>query len=110
MDRMLYMYMSGGNTCISTARPIWNTVKATYWHATGSNVLTVTGTKAFLSLIDEEDPKAILELSKDGFKCNTDDLLLKFSDKYLTLFKEVVEENCTKNKTTYTQQRFKRRR
>lgn len=47
----LYLYISGGKSCISTAPPTWNSQEICLWHAKGSRVLSIEGDYGLFRLI-----------------------------------------------------------
>lgn len=51
MSEELYLYITGGKSCISTAPPIWNSQENCLWHAKGSRVLSIEGILGMKSLI-----------------------------------------------------------
>lgn len=51
MSNEFYLYITGGNSCISTAPPIWNEEKKCLWHAKGSRVLSIVGEYGLSCLI-----------------------------------------------------------
>jgi hypothetical protein len=51
MSEELYLYITGGKSCISTAPPIWNSQENCLWHAKGSRVLSIEGDYGLSRLI-----------------------------------------------------------
>lgn len=51
MSDELYLYITGGKSCISTAPPVWNKEKQCLWHAKGSRVLSIEGTRGMEILL-----------------------------------------------------------
>lgn len=47
----LYLYITGGKSCISTAPPTWNSQENCLWHAKGSRVLSIEGDYGLSCLI-----------------------------------------------------------
>lgn len=47
----LYLYITGGKSCISTAPPTWNSQENYLWHAKGSLVLSIEGDYGLSCLI-----------------------------------------------------------
>ena len=43
MSEELYLYITEGKSCISTAPPTWNSQENCLWHAKGSRVLSIEG-------------------------------------------------------------------
>lgn len=51
MSDELYLYITGGKSCISTAPPTWNSQENCLWHAKGSRVLSIDGDYGLSCLI-----------------------------------------------------------
>lgn len=51
MSEELYLYITGGKSCISTAPPTWNSQENCLWHAKGSRVLSIEGDYGLSRLI-----------------------------------------------------------
>lgn len=51
MSKELYLYITGGKSCISTAPPTWNSQENYLWHAKGSLVLSIEGDYGLSRLI-----------------------------------------------------------
>lgn len=51
MSEELYLYITGGKSCISTAPPTWNSQENYLWHAKGSRVLSIEGDYGLSRLI-----------------------------------------------------------
>lgn len=51
MSEELYLYITGGKSCISTAPPTWNSQENCLWHAKGSRVLSIEGDYGLSCLI-----------------------------------------------------------
>ena len=51
MSEELYLYITGGKSCISTAPPTWNSQENCLWHAKGSRVLSIDGDYGLSCLI-----------------------------------------------------------
>lgn len=51
MGEELYLYITGGKSCISTAPPTWNSQENCLWHAKGSRVLSIDGDYGLSCLI-----------------------------------------------------------
>lgn len=51
MSEELYLYITGGKSCISTAPPTWNSQENCFWHAKGSRVLSIEGDYGLSCLI-----------------------------------------------------------
>ena len=51
MSEELYLYITGGKSCISTAPPTWNSQENCLWHAKGSRVLSIEGDYGLFCLI-----------------------------------------------------------
>lgn len=51
MREELYLYITGGKSCISTAPPTWNSQENCLWHAKGSRVLSIEGDYGLSCLI-----------------------------------------------------------
>ena len=51
MSEELYLYITGGKSCISTAPPTWNSQENYLWHAKGSLVLSIEGDYGLSCLI-----------------------------------------------------------
>lgn len=67
----LYLYITGGKSCISTAPPTWNSQENCLWHAKGSRVLSVEGdyglSRLIKSYIDSELDVIYTYLTINGF-------------------------------------------
>ena len=51
MSKELYLYITGGKSCISTAPPTWNSQENCLWHAKGSRVFSIEGDYGLSRLI-----------------------------------------------------------
>lgn len=51
MSEELYLYITGGKSCISTAPPTWNSQENCLWHAKGSRVFSIEGDYGLSRLI-----------------------------------------------------------
>lgn len=51
MSEELYLYITGGKSCVSTAPPTWNSQENCLWHAKGSRVLSIEGDYGLSRLI-----------------------------------------------------------
>lgn len=51
MSEELYLYITGGKSCISTAPPTWNSQENCLRHAKGSRVLSIEGDYGLSRLI-----------------------------------------------------------
>ena len=51
MSKELYLYITGGKSCISTAPPTWNSQENYLWHAKDSLVLSIEGDYGLSRLI-----------------------------------------------------------
>lgn len=51
MSEELYLYITEGKSCISTAPPTWNSQENCLWHAKGSRVLSIEGDYGLSCLI-----------------------------------------------------------
>lgn len=51
ISKELYLYITGGKSCISTAPPTWNSQENYLWHAKGSLVLSIEGDYGLSCLI-----------------------------------------------------------
>src|SRR5699024_2478469 len=51
MSKELYLYITGGKTCVSTMPPTWNEQEKCLWHAKGSRVLSIEGNYGLSCLI-----------------------------------------------------------
>lgn len=51
MSEELYLYITGGKSCISTAPPTWNSQENCLWHVKGSRVLSIEGDYGLSRLI-----------------------------------------------------------
>lgn len=51
MSKELYLYITGGKSCISTAPPTWNSQENCLWHAKGSRVFSIEGSYGLSRLI-----------------------------------------------------------
>ena len=51
MSGELYLYITGGKSCISTAPPTWNSQENCLWHAKGSRVFSIEGDYGLSRLI-----------------------------------------------------------
>ena len=71
MSKKLYLYITGGKSCISTAPPTWNSHENCLWHAKGSRVLSIEGdyglSRLIKSYIDSELNVIYTYLTINGF-------------------------------------------
>lgn len=71
MSEELYLYITGGKSCISTAPPTWNSQENCLWHAKGSRVLSIEGdyglSRLIKSYIDSELDVIYTYLTINGF-------------------------------------------
>lgn len=71
MSEELYLYITGGKSCISTAPPTWNSQENCLWHAKGSRVLSIEGdyglSRLIKSYIDSELDVIYIYLTINGF-------------------------------------------
>ena len=71
MSKELYLYITGGKSCISTVPPTWNSQKNCLWHAKGSRVLSIEGDyglfRLIKSYIDSELDVIYTYLTINGF-------------------------------------------
>lgn len=71
MSEELYLYITGGKSCISTAPLTWNSQENCLWHAKGSRVLSIEGdyglSRLIKSYIDSELDVIYTYLTINGF-------------------------------------------
>ena len=66
MSEELYLYITGGKSCISTAPPTWNSQENCLWHAKGSRVLSILS-RLIKSYIGSELDVIYTYLTINGF-------------------------------------------
>lgn len=71
MSEELYLYITGGKSCISTAPPTWNSQENCLWYAKGSRVLSIEDdyglSRLIKSYIDSELDVIYTYLTINGF-------------------------------------------
>lgn len=72
MDK-LYMYLSGGRTCISSKMPWWNSKTNNYAHAKGSKVLSTDNSAAFKYLVTG-DERSVIILGNTGMRLDSESI------------------------------------